>query len=229
MVRDLVVIDEVGVDDRGAAVQLLDDERRAEVPKDDVRRRAREGIGMAAISARLDAANALALRLDDLLHDLSDRKDEPAQVGVRADEEPVEDVAAARLARRIVNRRRGQVAALGVAGEQVADRRAADQQAASVGEAPHDLARVGRMVRDEEVPAVLLPPAERGDAVVRAMEDPGLAGRGLRRQERLPLVQHHPARSEPPRERGHPAALELADQDRIRQAVDLDEHDAGVA
>src|SRR5205814_5423831 len=122
VVRDLVVIDEVHVDRGGTTQHLLDDERRAEMAEEDVRRRSRERIGKAARPAELGPGRP---RLDKLFEDLADREQRPPYVAVRTDEEPVEDVTAADLPRRIVERRRCEEAPRRIAGEEIADRSAA--------------------------------------------------------------------------------------------------------
>ena len=221
VVRDLVVIDEVDVDHGRASVHLLDDEGGGEVPQEHVGRGARERIRERARSA--ERATSCACRLHDLLGDLADREHDPPQVAVRTQEPPVEHVAAAKLACRIIDRRRGEVAAARVAREQVAHRRsAAGEQAGAVGNPFLDLARVRGMVGHQKPLGLLLPPAETGDAVVPTVKQARLARRGLRRQKRLPLVEGHSA-TDPARERRHTARQELAAQDRSGEAVDLDD------
>src|SRR5207302_546470 len=99
--------------------------------------------------------------------DLADRQQGPADVAVRTDEEPVEDVASADLLCWIVERRRGQEASRRVARQQIADRRATlGKQAVAVRDPTHDLARVFGMVGHHEALRLLVPPAKPGYAVV---------------------------------------------------------------
>src|SRR5438132_858791 len=227
VVRDLVVVDVVRVDRRGAAVHLLYHEGGGEMAQEHVRRGARERIGKTPVASRLDLPARLAAGLHELFDDLADRQHGPADEAVRTDEEPIEDMAATELARGIVDRRRGQVAACRVARKQVADGCAAvREQAVAVRDPAHDLARVRRVVRDQEALPALLPPAERRDPVVVAVKDARLTRRGLRREQRLPRIDRHVFGAHPPCEVRRPARSQLILEDGPRQAVDLDEDDA---
>src|SRR5204862_4722244 len=156
---------------------------------------------------------------------LADRQQRPTHVAVRADEEPVEDVAPADLLRRIVERRRGQEAPGSVAGEEVTDRGAAlREQPVAVRDPSLDLASVFGMVRHHEALRLLIPPAEAGNVVVVAMQHTRLARRGLGWQERLPPIERHTARAQPSRESRDAPGAELLVEDRVSESVDLDEH-----
>ena len=117
---------------------------------------------------------------------------------------------------------------VGLAGEQVAAARAAvDEQADAGGVAALDLRAVGRRRAGHQRAGLLLDPAERGDVVVRAEQDPGLAGAGLRREVGLPLGQAVRAVREPARHLRRVAVAHRAPQHRQREPVDLEEDDPG--
>ena len=82
------------------------------------------------------------------------------------------------------------------------------------------------MVRDDEPARVLVPPAEPRDTVVIPVEDARLARRRLCRQQRLPAIEGHGARAEPPREVGRASRPKVFFEHRMRESIDLDEHDA---
>src|SRR5207248_4253632 len=109
----------------------------------------------------------------------------------------------------------------------ISDRGAAlRQESVAVRDPAHDLAGIFGMVRDHEAAGLLVPPPKARDAVVVAVEDAGLARRGLRRQERLPAIEGHAARAEPPREVGSASGAQLFFQDWMRESIDLDKDDA---
>src|SRR5205814_1959234 len=200
-------------------------ERGGEVTQEDVRRRAREGVRKTPRPAW--PARACSSSLDQLLDHFADRQQRPADVAVRTDEEPVEDVAAPDLLCRIVERRGGEEASRRIAREQIADRRATvRQQTGAVRDPTHDLARIFGVVRHHKALRLLVPPAKPGYPVVVAVENAGLARRGLRRQERLPPIEGHAARAEPPREVGSASGAQLFFQDWMRESIDLDKDDA---
>ena len=89
------------------------------------------------------------------------------------------------------------------------------------------LERVLGVVGDHEVVPLLLPPAERRDAVGVAMEDAGLPGRGHRGRQRLPAAELVGAVAQPGREERHVAGAQGVADDRLRQAVDLEDDEAG--
>src|SRR6058998_3349231 len=110
-------------------------------------------------------------------------------------------MAAADLPCRILESRGREEASRRIAGDEIADRRAAlRKKAVAVRDSTHDLAGVFRMVRDYEPARVLVPPSEPRDTVVIPVEDARLARRRLCRQQRLPAIKGHGARAEPPRE-----------------------------
>src|SRR5438045_3760105 len=69
----------------------------------------------------LDARETLALRLEQLFDDFPDRQGHPAEIAVRADEEPVEHVTASQLTTRIVDGRGREEASWRVARQEIAD------------------------------------------------------------------------------------------------------------
>ena len=87
---------------------------------------------------------------------------------------------------------------------------------------------VDRVARDHQVLAVALVPAEGRDAVVVAVEDARLAGRGHRRQDRLPARQLVAAVADPAGHRVDGAGPDAAGEDRMGEAVDLDDDEAGL-
>src|SRR5262245_20396802 len=81
------------------------------------------------------------------------------------------------------------------------------------------------MVRDEHPLRVLLPPTERTTEAVVAMEDAGLAGRRLGGQQRRPAIELHLAGPDQVRDEGNTSSANLVSQDRLGQAIDLDDYD----
>ena len=117
---------------------------------------------------------------------------------------------------------------VGVAREQVAAARAAVREQALAGREPAlDLGAVGRPGAGDQPCRLLLDPAEGGDVVVRAEQDPRLARARLRGEVGLPLEQPVRALGRPAREHGRVAVAHRPLQDGQRQAVDLEEDDAG--
>src|SRR5438477_63225 len=225
VVRDLVVIDEVDVDRGRVSPHLLDDKRGAQMAQQHVRRRARKRIGKGARPRWFGPRRST--RLNELFDYLADRQQRPTHVAVRADEEPVEHVAAADLLRGIVERRRRQEASWCVAGEKIPDRSAAlREQAISIRDPPLDLASVFGVVRHHETLRFLVPPAKARNAVAVAVKDARLARRGLRRQERRPAIERHTVRAQPSGEIRHASGIQLLLEDRVGEPVDLDEDDA---
>ena len=89
-----------------------------------------------------------------------------------------------------------------------------------------DLGAVGRARAGDERRRLLLDPAEGGDVVVRAEQDPGLARAGLRREVGLPLGEAVAAVREPARHRRGVAVAHRPLQHGQREPVDLEEDDA---
>ena len=91
-----------------------------------------------------------------------------------------------------------------------------------------DQGRIGRVARGHQVRPVTLVPAERRDPVVVAVQDPGLAPRGHRRQDRLPARQLVAAVADHAGQGVDRAGAHPAGEDGMGEAVDLDDHEAGL-
>ena len=81
----------------------------------------------------------------------------------------------------------GEDQVIGLAREEVSAARAAVPEQAVAGEAALDLGAVGRRRARHDAAALLLDPAKGRDVVVRAQQDPCLAGAGLRGEVGLPF------------------------------------------
>ena len=92
--------------------------------------------------------------------------------------------------------------------------------------AAFDLLAIARRRARHQRAGLLLDPPERGDVVVRAEQDPGLACAGLRREIGLPLDELVRARREPARHLRGVAVAKRSLEHRVGKAVDLDEDDA---
>ena len=92
-----------------------------------------------------------------------------------------------------------------------------------------DQRRVGRVARGHQVLPVPLVPAECRDPVVVAVQDACLARRGHRRQDRLPARQLVVPVADQLGHRVDRAGAHPAGEDRVRQAVDLDDHEPGLS
>ncbi len=101
------------------------------------------------------------------------------------------------------------------------------QQPAPVRVAPLELGRVARVVRHDRLAEVLLPPPEGGHVVVVAVQEPRLAGAGLRGPVGLPALEVVRLLAEPARHGGRAAVAERALQHVVREPVDLEEDHAG--
>src|SRR5204863_2463659 len=102
----------------------------------------------------------------------------------------------------------------GLPREEVAPARpAVDEQAAAVRVAALDLRAVAGGGAGHQSARLLLDPAEGGDVHVRAEQEAGLAGTGLRGEVRLPLDEAVAAALQPPREFGGAADLHRPAQD----------------
>ncbi len=113
-----------------------------------------------------------------------------------------------------------------VAGEDVGAAGAVGvEQPAPVGVAALELFGVARVVGDDRRVAVLLPPAEGGHVVVVAMEEPGLAGAGLRGPVGLPALEPVRPAPQPAAQVGGVAVGDRPAQDVVGEAVDLEEDD----
>src|SRR5439155_27348126 len=142
--------DEVDIDRGRAAVHLLDHQGRRKVSEQNVRRGSRERIRKRPRAVWLDARETLALRLEHLLDNFPDRQGNPAEIAVRADEEPVEHVTASQLTTRIVDGRGREAASWRVARQEIPDGDSTvGEEGGTDGQPAHALAHIGRTVRDE--------------------------------------------------------------------------------
>ena len=128
VVRQLVVVGEVGIDDVRAAVHLLDDQRGVDVAEQDVAGRPHPGVLQAAMHLRGDPRSPGLARLVLLLDHLAQEQRERAEIAARAEEEPEEGLAVADALRLVLDRGGRQVRAGGIARHQVADARAVVRQ-----------------------------------------------------------------------------------------------------
>ncbi|MFM9124945.1 MAG: AMP-binding enzyme, partial [Actinomycetota bacterium] len=187
MVGDLVVADERGVEDGTARVGVADHGLDGDVAEDDHGDGAQERVAEAALHAGHDVAADLLRGGEQLAADVDDPEHQRAEHRVRVGE--VREVVGA-AGRAGLQRGDREARVLGVARDEVAAARAAaGEEAAPVGVAALDLRGARGVVRDDELAALLLVPAERGDVLVRAVQDAGLAGAGLRRPVALPALE----------------------------------------
>ena len=219
VVRDLVVARERGVHGGAAAHHVREDAVDDQVADDHAHRAADERVDAAAVAARPDVAPDGAERCRPLEDDL------PAEEHERA-----RDVEAVREERAVARVRLllGLHAAdreddlLRLAREQVAAARAAvDQQADAGGALGLDARAVGGRRAGREQAGLLVHPPERGDVLVRAEQDAGLARAGLRREIGLPLgqlVACPPRASGPSCRRCRPASPAAAPAARARRS-----------
>ena len=185
VVGDLVVGEEGRVDRRAAGEHVADDRGDLQVALDDGPPGADERVGAAAGDPRPDVVANLAAGGAALADDLGEDEDERA--GDRVGTGEVRRVVAADRPAAAQRRAHRQHRVRRVAGEDVGAAGAVGvQQPAPVRVPPLELFRVARVVGDDRRVAVLLPPAEGGHVLVAAVQQPGLAGAGLRGPVRLP-------------------------------------------
>ena len=116
---------------------------------------------------------------------------------------------------------------VGLTGEQVATAgTAVGEQADAGGQAMLDLGAIVGLGAGHHPPGLLLDPSKRGDVVVGAQQDPGLAGAGLGRQVGFPLDQLVRAVGQPASHVGRISVAHRPPQHRQPQPVDLEEDDA---
>ncbi len=176
---------------------------------------------------RDETASTSAEGLVALLCELSDEQRKHPQVLARTQEEAVERGAVTEPARSLGQRCGREVRPRGVAGDQVAD---ADpvvrEQTFAVRCARDDLGCVLGVARHHQLLAIALEPAERRDPIVVAVEDPELARRCHRGQERLPVRQPVGPISDPARHRVDRARSDATSQDGVGKPIDLHDHEA---
>ena len=223
VVGDLVVAREGRVDGGAPAHHVGQDAEHDQVAHDHAHRPAQQRVDPAAVAARLDVAAAGADRRGPLQQDLPDEQHERAR-----DVEAVREEGAVAGVRTLLglDPADGQDHLVGIAREQVAAAGAAvGQQAGARGAAALDLGAVGRRGAGHHRPRLLLDPAERGDVLVRAEQDAGLAGAGLGGEVRLPFGEAVAILGDPARHVRGVAVAHRAAQHGQCEAVDLEEHD----
>ena len=92
---------------------------------------------------------------------------------------------------------------------------------------PLELGAVVGVRADHQLHALLLDPAERGDVLVRAEQDPRLARARLGGEVGLPFDEAVGVGGEPARQHGRVAVAHRPLQHGLREPVDLEEEDAG--
>ena len=122
---------------------------------------------------------------------------------------------------------RGQEGVVGLAREQVAAARAAVPQEPVARVPPLELGAVVGVRADHQLHALLLDPAERGNVLVRAEQDPRLARARLRGEVGLPFDEVMGVGGQPARQHGRVAVAHRPLQHGLREPVDLEEEDAG--
>ncbi|GMA26433.1 hypothetical protein GCM10025864_41920 [Luteimicrobium album] len=228
VVGDLVVVDEVHEDHGRPLHHLLGDERRVEVAQQHVGDRAQGRVGAQARDARLDAPRRLLPALVQLLDELADREQQGPyeHEGTRAelDEGRARPEPPPRAADDEQARRRA-------AAEHRGDRRAApgEQPGARLHETLLEERGVARVVGHEEPAQLAVPPAERGDAVRGAVQQPGLGGGRRRRHLRPPRLEPVRAGAQPPRERRREPGLDGVLERPLGEPVELDDQHAPLA
>ena len=176
--------------------------------------------------ARPDVAAALLGGVEQLGADVVDRQQQRAGHVVGAGE--VREVVLAQPpAADVEDRAHRQQRVRRVTAEDVrAAGAVAEQQPAAVGDAALQLGGVARVVGDDRRAALLLPPPERGHVLVVAVQDPGLAGAGLRGPVGLPAHEVVAAVGDPALQRRRVAVAQRALQDVVGEAVDLQQQQA---
>ena len=224
---DLVVGEKRRVADGPARVHVRNDGLHLEVGLHDRAPGAHERVLAIAVPARADILPPLLCREAPLLRDVGDHERDRAGDAVRVGEVGEVVLADPPRAVSVQHGAHREQRVNGVAGHDVRAARAIGvQQPTPVRMAPLDLGRVARMVGDDRCAAVLLPPPERRDVVVVAVEQPRLAGAGLRGPVCLPPEQAVVTVVHPAREVRCVAVPDRALQHVIREPVDLEEVDA---
>ncbi len=225
VVRHLVVAGEAGVDGGHAHHHVADDAVHGEVAHEDGETGAHERVAERAVAARLHVPAPLPGRAGQLQRHLVEEEHEGARDVVAVGE--VGPVPGVGLLLRL-HPADGEDHVGGVARQQVAAAGAAvGQQPVAAGVPLLDEGAVGRRRAGHDAPRLLLHPAEGGDVVVGAEQQPRLRGAGLRREVRLPLGEPVRAGRQPARHLRRVAVADGALQHRPREAVDLEVDDAG--
>ena len=223
VVRDLVVAREGRVDGGAAAHHVGEDAEDDQVAHDDAHRGAHERVEAAAVAARLHVPADRAQGGDPFEDHLPAEEDErPSDVERVGEESPVSRV---RFLLRL-DPADGEDLLVGFTGEEVAAAGSSvDEQAVAGCPLSLDPRAVGRRGARHERPGLLLDPPERGDVVVRAEQDPGLARTRLRREVGFPLREVMSLLGEPACHRRRVPVSHGPAQHRESQPVDLEEDD----
>ncbi len=223
MVRDLVVARERRVDRGPPLHHVGEDAIDDQVAGEHAHRRPQEGIDAAPVPPRPDVASPLSRGRAPLQEHLPAEEDERPR-----DVEPVgEKGAVARVGPALrLHPADGEDHVVGAAGEEVpAACAAVREEARSDVVPPLDLGAILRGGARDDLLPLLLDPAEGGDVVVRAKQDPGLGGARLRGEVGLPLGEHVRAVRKPAR---HGRRMPVAHgplEHRQSEPVDLEEDD----
>ena len=187
VVRDFVVAREGRVDGGPPAHHVGEDARDDQIAHEDAEGRSHERVDAAPVAARAHVAALRAQRCRPLEDDFPAEEDErPRRVLAVGQERPVARV---RLLLSL-HAADGEDHVLGLAGEEVAAAGAAVHEQADAGGAPPlDLGTIRRRRAGHHRRGLLLHPAEGRDVLVRAQQDPRLAGPRLRGKIGLPFGQ----------------------------------------
>ncbi len=225
VVGHLVVAGEAGVDRGHAHHHVADDAVHGEVAHEDGETRAHERVAERAVAARVHVAASLPGRAGQLQRHLVEEEHEGPRDVVAVGEVGAVPGVGLLLGLHPAD---GEDDLGGVARQQIAAAgAAAGQQPAAAGVPLLDEGAVGRRRAGHDAPRLLLHPAEGGDVVVGAEQQPGLRGAGLRREVRLPLGEPVRAGRQPARHLRRVPVADGALQHRPREAVDLEVDDAG--
>ena len=222
VVRHLVVARERRVDGGPTLHHVLEDAVDDQVADEHAERAAHQRVVAAAMAARLHVAALRAARRRDLERDLPEREDEHTR-----DVEAVREERAVARVRALlgVHPADGEDHVVGLAREEVAAARAAVAEQAVARVAALDLRAIGRSRARHRRRRLLLDPAERRNVLVRAEQDAGLGGTGLRGEVCLPLGEDVALVLEPARHVRGVAVAHRPLQDGQREAVDLEVDD----
>ncbi len=224
VMRDLVVTGERRVEDGAPGEDVPDDGRDLQIALDHGRPRAHEGVLEAAVHAGPDVEPLLLRSLPQLARDVGDHESDRAREVVRVRE--VREVVAADAARAVAPEHRAhrQQAVRRVTGVHVGSARAVRiEQPLPVRDPLLDRSDVPRPRRRDLAAGLLVPPAKRRDVLVRAVQDAGLRGSGLRRPIALPADQVMAAVVDPSGHRGRVPVPDRPHQHGMGEAVDLEE------
>ena len=223
--RDLVVAREGRVDRGPALEHVREDAVHDQVAHDDAHGGAHEGIEAAAVPSGTDVAADRAECRGPLEEDLPEEEHEHAR-----HVEPVREERAVAGVRALLglHSAHGEDHVLCLSREEVpAARAAVRQQPDAGGMTTLELGAVRGCGARHRRRRRLLDPAERGDVLVRAEEDPRLTRAGLRGEVGLPLGEAMVAVGDPAGHVRRVAVPHRALQDGEREPVDLEKHDPG--